>query len=170
MFNGIMGVKLHHESACAIAYNYQDIGCSIIISMMINPGLITPDNLRSKVNVVYHVPIQQSQMKWECNQLLLYEPTTNLTKPGKLTVVPIGFSRHILFAAFHANLLGGYLSLYYTLHQIRLRYDWPHLHLYVKQNINDYVACVLRKNGGTRASSKLLYQSSPSLISKNNAY
>jgi hypothetical protein len=64
--------------------------------------------------------------------------------------------RKHIFAAFHANPLGGHLSLYYTLHRIRLRYHWPHMYSYIKQNIDDCVACVLR-NGGTRATSEFLY-------------
>jgi hypothetical protein len=73
----------------------------------------------------------------------------------RLIIIPMDLRKHI-FAAFHANPLGGHLSLYYTLHRIRLRYHWPHMYSYIKQNIDDCVACVLR-NGGTRATSEFLY-------------
>jgi hypothetical protein len=124
------------------------------MKMLTNPGLITPDNL-NKMHAVHRAPVCQSQMKWENNRLLLYEPITSTTKTVRLTIVPMDLRRHI-FAVFHANPLGSHLSLYYTLHQIRLRYHWPHLYSYVKQNVDDCVACVLR-NGGTRSSSEFLY-------------
>jgi hypothetical protein len=115
--------------------------------MLPNPGLIMPDNL-NKIHAVYRAAVRQSQMKWENNRLLvLYEPITSTTKSVRLTIVPMDLCQHFL-AAFHANPLGGHLSLYYTLHHIRLRHHWPHLYSYVKQNIHDRVACVLR-NGGT---------------------
>jgi hypothetical protein len=153
MFNGIIGDQLPDELAWAIAYN-QDIGCSTIMKMLTNPGLITPDNL-NKIHAVYRATVCQSQMKWENNRLLLYKPIASTTQTVRLTIVPMDLRRHI-FTAFHANPLGGHLSLYYTLHQIRLRYHWPHLYSYVKQNIDDCAACVLR-NGGTRSSSEFLY-------------
>ncbi len=112
-----------------------------------------PENL-GNIHAVYRAPIRQSQMKWENKRLLLFEPIANTTKTVRLTIVPTDL-RHHVFAAFHANPLGGHLSLYYTLHRIRLRYHWPHLYSYVKQNINDYVACVLR-NGSTRSSFEFL--------------
>jgi hypothetical protein len=153
MFNGIIADQMPDESAWAIAYS-QDIGCSTIIKMITNPSQITNDNL-SRVHAVYRAPICQSQMKCEGQRLLLYEPIANSTKTVRLTIVPIDLQKHI-FAAFHANPLGGHISLYYTLHRIRLRYHWPHLYTYVKQNINDCIACILR-NGGTRVSSEFLY-------------
>jgi hypothetical protein len=153
MFNGIIADQMRDESAWAITYS-QDIGCSTIIKMITNPSQITNDNL-SRVHAVYQAPIRQSQMKWEGQRLLLYKPIANSTKTVRLTIVPIDLRKHI-FVAFHANPLGGHLSLYYTLHRIRLRYHWSHLYTYVKQNIDDCVTCVLR-NGGTRASSEFLY-------------
>jgi hypothetical protein len=54
------------------------------------------------------------------------------------------------------NPFGGHFSLSYTLHRIRLCYHWPNMYTYIKQNIDDCVACVLR-NGGNRASLELLY-------------
>jgi hypothetical protein len=122
--------------------------------MLLSPGNITTAEV-AKVHAVYRAPIWQSQMKWENQRLLLYEPISNSTKTVRLTVIPKDLRKHI-FTSFHANPLGGHLSLYYTLHRIRLRYHWPHMYSYMKQNTEDCVACVLR-NGGTRASSEFLY-------------
>lgn len=58
--------------------------------------------------------------------------------------------------SFEGNFQGPLQALLHSRHRIRLRYHWPHMYSYVKQNIDACVACVLR-NGGTRASSELLY-------------
>jgi hypothetical protein len=153
LFNGIIADKMPDESAWADAYSH-DVCCATIIKMIINPSRITTEEL-SKIHAVYRAPIRQSQIKWENERLLLYEPIANSTKTVRLTIVPNDLRKHI-FTSFHVNPLGGHLSLYYTLHRIRLRYHWPGMYSYVKQNIDDCVACVLR-NGGTRASSEFLY-------------
>jgi hypothetical protein len=141
------------ESAWANTYSH-DTACAAMIRMVLNPSKITTETL-SKIHAVYRTHIRQSQMKWENQRLLLFEPIANSTKTVRLTIVPVDLRNHV-FASFHSNPLGGHFSLYYTLHRIRLRYHWPHLYSYVKQSINDCAACVLR-NGGTRASSELLY-------------
>jgi hypothetical protein len=153
LFNGIIGDQMPDESAWCNAYSH-DVSCAAIIKMIKDPSKITPEEL-IKIHSVYRSPIRQSQMKWEDQRLVLYETVANSTKTVRLTVIPLELRKHI-FAAFHANPLGGHLSLYYTLHRIRLRYHWPHMYSYIKQNIDDCVACVLR-NGGTRASSEFLY-------------
>jgi hypothetical protein len=86
---------------------------------------------------------------------VLYEPIANSTNTIRLTFLPLELRKHV-FTAFHVNPIGGSFSLYYTLHWIRLSFHWPNMYTYLKRNIDDCVACVL-KNGGTRASLELLY-------------
>jgi hypothetical protein len=76
---------------------------------------------------------------------------------GKSTIVAIRASCQFdKKPSIEGNSQGPSQALLHSRHRIRLRYHWPHMYSYVKQNIDDCVACVLR-NGGTRASSELLY-------------
>jgi hypothetical protein len=93
--------------------------------------------------------------KWTNDRLVLHEPIAHSTNTIRLTIVPLDLRRHI-FAVFHINPLGGHFSLYCTLHRIRLRFHWPNMYTYGKQNTHECVACLLG-NGGARASSELLY-------------
>jgi hypothetical protein len=67
----------------------------MIIKMLLNPGNITTAEV-AKVHGVYRAPIWQSQMKWENQRLLLYEPISNSTKTVRLTVIPKDLRKHIL--------------------------------------------------------------------------
>jgi hypothetical protein len=153
LFNGIIADQLPDALAWNDAYKH-DTCCSNIIKMILNPSRISTEEL-NKIHAVYRARICQSQMKWENHRLILNEPIANSTNIVRLTVVPTDLRQHI-FASFHANPLGGHLSLYYTLHRIRLRYYWLGMYTYIKQNIDNCVACVLR-NRGTRSSSEFLY-------------
>jgi hypothetical protein len=124
--------------------------------LILNPSRITNEVL-SKVHPTYRWAVRTSKLKWEENRLILFEPIANSANTVWLIIIPLELRKH-LFTAFHVNPLGGHFSLYYTLHQIRLRYHWPNMYTYIKQNIDDCVAWVLR-NGGNRASSELLYSS-----------
>jgi hypothetical protein len=78
LFNGIIGDQMPDESAWANAYSH-DLSCATIIKMLLNPSNITTAEV-AKVHAVYRAPIWQSQMKWENQRLLLYEPISNSTK------------------------------------------------------------------------------------------
>jgi hypothetical protein len=155
LFDGIIADQLPDESAWKSACN-NDQCCSTIIRLILNPSRITNEVL-SKVHPTYRWAVRTSKLKWEENRLILFEPIANSANTVWLIIIPLELRKH-LFTAFHVNPLGGHFSLYYTLHQIRLRYHWPNMYTYIKQNIDDCVAWVLR-NGGNRASSELLYSS-----------
>jgi hypothetical protein len=78
LFNGIIGDQMPDGSAWANAYSH-DLNCATIIKMLLNPGNITTVEV-AKVHAIYRAPIRQSQMKWENQRLLLYEPISNSTK------------------------------------------------------------------------------------------
>jgi hypothetical protein len=107
------------------------------------------------VHSIYRSAVRNSKLKWENKRIVLYEPIANSTNTIRLTMVPLELRKHV-FTAFHVNPISGHFSLYYTLHRIRLRFHWANMYTYLKRNIDDCAACVLR-NGGTRASSELLY-------------
>jgi hypothetical protein len=153
MFNGIIADELPDKSAWKAAYS-NDPCCAAILSLLLNPGKIMNGSL-SEVHSIYRSAVRNSKLKWENKRIVLYEPTANSTNTIRLTIVPLELRKHV-FTAFHVNPIGGHFSLYYTLHRIRLRFHWPNMYTYLKRNIDDCVACVLR-NGGTRASSELLY-------------
>ena len=152
-FNGIIADQLPDESAWRTAYE-NDESCNAILRLISNPGDITNESL-IKVHYTYRAAIRNSKIKWERQRLILYEPVAHSTNSIRLTIVPLELRKHV-FISFHANPIGGHYSLYYTLHRIRLRFHWPNMYTYIKNNIDDCIACVLR-NGRTRASSELLY-------------
>jgi hypothetical protein len=153
MFDGVIADELPDKSAWKAAYS-NDSWCAAILSLLLNPGKITNESL-SEVHSIYRSAVRNSKLKWENKRIVLYEPIANSMNNIRLTIVPLELRKH-LFTAFHVNPIGGHFSLYYTLHQIRLRFHWPNMYTYLKRNIDDCVACVLQ-NGGTRASSELLY-------------
>jgi HKD family nuclease len=152
-FNGIIADQRSDESAWRTAYE-NDESCNAILRLISNPGDITNESL-IKVHNTYRAAIRNSKIKYERQRLILYEPVSHSVNSIRLTIVPLELRKHV-FISFHVNPIGGHFSLYYTLHRIRLRFHWPHMYTYIKHNIDDCVACVLR-NGGTRASSELLY-------------
>ena len=126
----------------------------MLIIMCRDPSAITSDHLNT-IHPVYRAPIRASAIKWSNQRLILSEPVSQSTKIVRLTIVPSDL-RHHIFASFHSNPLGGHLSLYCTLHRIRLRYHWPQMYKYIKQNIDSCAACLL-KNSTARPASELLY-------------
>jgi hypothetical protein len=92
LLNGIIADRMPNESAWADAYSH-DESCVRIIRMITSPSKITAEEL-SKVHAVYHAPIRQSQMKWENQRLLLYEPVANSTKNLRLKVIPKDLRKH----------------------------------------------------------------------------
>jgi hypothetical protein len=153
LFNGIIADQLPDESVWKYAYG-KDKCCATIIRLILNPSRIT-NKVLSKVHLTYRTAVRTSKLKWDENRLTLFEPIANSTNTVRLTIIPLDLRKH-LFTAFHVNPLGRHFSLYYTLHRIRLRYHWPNIYTYIKQNIDDCVACVLQ-NGGYLALSELLY-------------
>jgi hypothetical protein len=145
MFNGIITDELPDELAWKTAYS-NDPCCAAILSLLLNPGKITNESL-SEVHSIYWSAVRNSKLKWENKRIVLYEPIANSTNTIRLTIVPLELRKHV-FTAFHVNPIGGHFLLYYTLHRICLRFHWPNIYTYLKRNIDNCVACVLR-NGGT---------------------
>ena len=119
MFNGIIADELPDESAWKAAYS-NDLCCAAILSLLLNPGKITNESL-SEVHSIYRSAVRNSKLKWENKRIVLYEPIANSTNTIRLTIVPLELRKHV-FTSFHVNPIGGHFSLYYTLHQIRLRF------------------------------------------------
>jgi hypothetical protein len=79
LFNGIIAYQCptNQPGPMADAYSH-NVSCATIIKMIMNPSQISTEEL-SKIHAVYQAPIRQSQMKWEYQQLLLYEPIADST-------------------------------------------------------------------------------------------
>ncbi len=125
-----------------------------MIDMLKNPSLITTATLNA-IDPIYRNPMRNSCIRMEDNRLCLFEPIAASTKQLRLVIVPSDLQQQI-FVSFHANPLGGHLSLYYTLHKIRLRFHWPRMYQYVKYAISTCAACILR-NHNSRPRSELIY-------------
>ena len=150
------GMVLHQLPAndqWTLAYS-QDPTCSLLIDMIKNSSLVIPDNIK-KLHFIYRMPIRTSNITYENNRVNLLEPTVVTNKTIKLIIVPATLRKHI-FSSFHTNPIGGHFSLYQTLHRIRLRFHWPNMFKYIKENIRSCAACIL-KNNAARPTSELLY-------------
>ena len=101
------------------------------------------------------MPIRSSSVTFDNNRLILHEPTVVTDKSIKLIIVPDELRKHV-FNSFHTNPLGGHFSVYQTLHRIRLRFHWPHMYKFIKNNIQSCAACIL-KNNSAHPSSEFLY-------------
>jgi hypothetical protein len=117
---------------------------AIIIRLIMNPARTIINKVLSKGNTVYQSAVQNLKLKWEENGLVLFVPIANYTKNTiQLTIIPLEL-RRCVFKVFHINPLGRHFFQYYTLHQIQLRYHWPNMYIYFKQNIKDCIAsCIL---------------------------
>jgi hypothetical protein len=153
LFNGIISTELPNDHTWTIAYE-ADKNCRRIMEMLQNPSLITPLTLNT-IDPIYRTPMRDSCIRVEDKRLCLFEPIAASTKQLKLVIVPSDLQQQI-FVSFHANPLGGHLSLYYTLHKIRLRFHWPHMYKYIKYAISTCAACILR-NHNSRPATELLY-------------
>ena len=114
--------KISYDDACRQAIQKDD-ECQLILKMLENPALISQGNL-NKIHYTLRQPLQDSNM-FEKN----YSKNISIALKLVPTVV-----RNIIFLAFHSNPLGGHLSVYHTIHRIRLRFYWPLMVKYM-QNI-----------------------------------
>jgi hypothetical protein len=153
LFNGIITTELPNDEAWTQAYQ-NDKSSKQIIEMLDNPLLITTTRLPS-IDPIYRSALGDSHIRMNENCLCLFEPIASSTKQLQLVIVPLDLQQHI-FTSFHVNPLRGHLSLYYTLHKIRLRFHWPHMYKYIKYAISSCAACLLR-NHPSRPALELLY-------------
>ena len=151
--NGIVAHKLPNDNQRATAYQ-QGKSCKLMIDMIKDPSLITHSNI-TKVHNTFRSGLRTLSITYENHQMTLQEPTIVTDKSIKLIILPNNLQKHI-FNSFHTNLLGGHFSLYQTLHRIRLRFIWPHMFKYIKENIQSCAACIL-KNNAVHPSSEVLF-------------
>jgi hypothetical protein len=129
LFSGIIATDLQQDESWEAAYQSDD-NCRRIIQMLKNPSLVTTAKLNT-IDSIYRPAMRDSRIRFINKWLQLFEPIASSMKQLQLVIVPSDLQQHI-FTSFHVNPLGGHLSLYYTLHKIRLRFHWPHMYKYIK--------------------------------------
>ena len=105
---------------CPMLDGSRDPECCAIRNLVLNPGKICKDTLKS-VHYTYHQPLRQSFIVIEDDMLIFREPIRGSTSYTRLQIVPRGLY-DIIFIAFHSNPIGGHLNAYRTLHRLRLRF------------------------------------------------
>lgn len=151
--NGLTCHDLPHDDEWTKEYQC-DKDCKQIIHLLSHPQLIDHNSLK-KIHYIYRQPMRHMHITYKNDRLRISQAITGTIKTLSLVIVPQGIRKHI-FQAFHSNPLGGHYSLYYTLHRVKLRYHWPNMFTYIKANIEQCAACVLRDNR-TRTSTELVY-------------
>ena len=107
--------------------------------MLKNPALIPQENL-NKIHYILRQPLRDSNM-FEQNDIMFIKekvPSKNISIALKLVPTVL---RNIVFVAFHSNPLGGHLSVYHTIHRIRLRFYWPLMVKYVQNMVQRCPGC-----------------------------
>jgi hypothetical protein len=137
----------HTHWAQAIASNPE---LSRIKEIVANPSKLNNKEL-ADINYNYHAALRKLLIVLEDNVLIYRKPLAGSGSYTCLQLVPQHFC-NILFIAFHANLVGGHLNPYRTLHCLRLQYYWPGMYSYVKRMCSTCPGCALSNHTKAKSS------------------
>ena len=130
ILNGIVYNSLSSEDTWSQEYK-SDPDTNNIKQMLQNPSTINESKLKD-IPFIYRQPMQDSMIKLEFGKIKMYKKIVNCMEIIKQILVPKGLWK-MIFQTFHANPSGAHFSLYYTLHQTRIRYHWPKMYEDIKK-------------------------------------
>ena len=116
--------------------------------------LIKPENLLH-IHSIYCQPMQDNNFSFHNNPLKIKDYIVYSTRAITLIIIPINLCKTI-FVWFHVNPLGGHYLYYYTLHYVRLRYNWSSMARDILSWITICAHCLLR-TGTSKPTTELLY-------------
>ena len=136
--NGIIHHKLPDDNTWRQAIK-NDKECSRILDMIKNPALVDTNQLK-EIHFALRQPLRESWLYEENGIIFIKQRVPFQNVSISLRLVP-SILRNIIFIAFHSNPIGGHLSLYQTMHRIRLRFYWPNMVKYIQDMINRCPGC-----------------------------
>lgn len=77
-----------------------------------------------QLNPAYCQPLRDGLIVFIRNRLCYIQPMQTHRQAISLIILPVSM-RHKLFEAYHATAVAGHMSIYKTLHRLRLRFCWP---------------------------------------------
>ena len=107
--------------------------------MIKNPSLINSDQFKN-IHFSLRQPLRESWLYEEDGIIFIKQRVPFKNVSVSLRLVP-NILRNIIFIAFHSNPIGGHLSLYQTMHRIRLRFYWPNMAKYIQEIMNRCPGC-----------------------------